>query len=106
MYVFGEKVCRPCLMCVPLPSGSTHYHYPPSSHCTLSMFPIPHLTEVWQAYSAVVTSCSGVRGGLLSPWYPHTPLLYDNGTGHLELSLSLQVVSVRGRVCGCVCVSL
>lgn len=31
--------------------------------------------QIWQSYAAVITSsCGGVRAGLVTPWYPHTPL--------------------------------
>lgn len=71
--------------------GSTYLHFPPSSLCTLTTFTLPHLKHVWTAHTATVSSCPGVKGGLLLPWFPHTPLLHDNDTGLLIISLSMQV---------------
>jgi hypothetical protein len=78
--------------------GSSHLHFPPSSHCTLITFTLPHLT-LWTAHSVLITStCTGVKGGLLLPWLPHTPLFHDNGTGHLTLPLGLQVPVPDGAI--------
>lgn len=71
--------------------GSTQFHFPPSSLCTLTTFTLPHLKHVWTAHTATISSCPGVKGGLLLPWLPHTPLLHDNNTGLLTISLSMQV---------------
>ena len=67
---------------------------PPLSHCTLTTIHLPTLTHMWSAHSALITSsCVGVKGGLVLPRKPHTPLLHDNGTGTLTIPLSLQVRS-------------
>ena len=65
---------------------------PALSHCTLFTVSLPHLTHLWTCHSAYLSSsCPGVKGGLVLPRKPHTPLLHDNETGHLIIPLSLQV---------------
>ena len=91
----------------------------PANHCSLMNFTVPQLTKVhavrscvclckrsdgctltlqlWRAYTLTVTSCPPLRGGVVTPWYPHTPLLHNSTSTHLTLPLSLQVWCSRPK---------
>ncbi len=54
------------------------------------------MQQLWQVYTATVTSCAPIVAGLVTPWYPHTPLLHSNGSHHLTQTLSLLVPPPQG----------
>ena len=90
---FSDIIYTMTICCFIL-TGSVSLNLPPLSHCALTTIHLPTLTHMWSAHSALVTSsCVGVKGGLVLPRKPHTPLLHDNGTGTLTIPLSLQVRS-------------
>lgn len=63
----------------------------PTGHCSLVNLSLPHLNKVWQSYSvSVSSSCGGVAGGLVLPWYPHHPL--SNST-HSPLIVRLSLLA-------------
>ena len=50
---------------------------------------------MWQSYSAAVTSsCGGVAGGLVTPWYPHHALQHETTTlsGSASIVLDLNIL--------------
>lgn len=65
----------------------------PAGHCSLINLSLPQLTQVWQSYRAdVKSSCVGVAGGLVVPWYPDPPLSYSSqSSSSLTIHLSLFV---------------
>ncbi|XP_064407052.1 GPI inositol-deacylase-like isoform X3 [Halichondria panicea] len=62
-------------------------------HCSLMNFSLPGLQEVWESYTAVISSsCGEVVATLSTPWYAHTPITQSHPSHPHNLSVSLSLL--------------